>query len=165
MSAQTGMSVEEYLHTSFPGLDREYRDGELVERSSPDYLHGKTQAVLVAFFFALRSKFPVFPAVETRVKIRTGLYLIPDVSVFFPTEPSPLPENPPLIAIEVLSEDDRLSAVRKKLQEYRDWGVPHVWLVDTRERRFYTCDRALVEVERFEVPELALEILPSSIFD
>jgi Uma2 family endonuclease len=41
MSARTGLSVEEYLHTSFPDLDREYRDGELVERSLPDYLHGK----------------------------------------------------------------------------------------------------------------------------
>lgn len=34
MSVNTALSVEEYLHTSFPDLDREYRDGELVERIS-----------------------------------------------------------------------------------------------------------------------------------
>jgi Uma2 family endonuclease len=45
-----GVSVEEYLHTSFPDLDREYEDGELVERSLPDYLHGKVQALLVGIF-------------------------------------------------------------------------------------------------------------------
>jgi hypothetical protein len=41
MSAKTGVSVEEYLHTSFPALDREYRDGELVERSLPDICTGR----------------------------------------------------------------------------------------------------------------------------
>jgi hypothetical protein len=30
------IAVEQYLHSSFPGLDREYRDGEIVERSLPD---------------------------------------------------------------------------------------------------------------------------------
>ena len=46
MGARAGISVDGYLHTSFPDLDREYRDGELVERSVPDYLHGRTQALL-----------------------------------------------------------------------------------------------------------------------
>jgi Uma2 family endonuclease len=35
------MSVEEYLHTSFPDLDKEYWDGELVERALPERLHEK----------------------------------------------------------------------------------------------------------------------------
>jgi hypothetical protein len=29
------------------------------------------------------------------MKIRTGLYLIPDVAVFYPVEPEQIPENPP----------------------------------------------------------------------
>ncbi len=164
MSSRTVLSVEDYLHTSFSDLDKEYRDGELVERSLPDYFHGKTQALLIGLFIALQSKFKVFPCVETRVRIRTGLYLIPDVAVFYPEEPARIPESPPLIAIEVLSQDDRLSAVRAKLQEYRDWGVPHVWLVDPELKRLYTCDAGLVEVDRFTVPELDIEILPAQIF-
>jgi Uma2 family endonuclease len=55
MGAKTAISAEEYLRTSFPDLDREYRDGELVERTLPDYIHGKTQAVLAALFLALRA--------------------------------------------------------------------------------------------------------------
>ena len=39
MGSKAALPVEEYLHTSFPDLDKEYRDGELVERSLPDYLH------------------------------------------------------------------------------------------------------------------------------
>jgi Uma2 family endonuclease len=164
MSARTGVSVEEYLHLSFPELDREYRDGEIVERSLPTYLHGKTQGILIAIFIALRSK-SVFPSVETRMKIRTGLYLVPDVAVFYPDEPPDLPEDPPLIAIEVISPDDRMGAAREKLEEYRAWGVRHVWLVDPYSKRMYTCDEKLIEVTQFIVPELGIEISPAEIFN
>lgn len=37
MGAKTAIPAEEYLHTSFPDLDCEYRDGELVERPMPVY--------------------------------------------------------------------------------------------------------------------------------
>jgi hypothetical protein len=43
-------SGEEYLHTTFSDLDREYRDGNLIDRSLPDYLHGKMQALLSGIF-------------------------------------------------------------------------------------------------------------------
>ena len=84
MDAKTGVSIAEYLHTTFPDLDREYRDGELVERSWPDYLHSRTQALLVFFFEALRKRFPIYACPELRVKPREGLFLIPDVCAFWP---------------------------------------------------------------------------------
>jgi Uma2 family endonuclease len=130
METNAAISVEEYLRTSFPGIDCEYRDGELVERSLPGYAHGRTQALLGIFFQALPKQISVYTSVSTRMKMREGLYLIPDVSVFWPSEPIEVPDSPPLIAIEVLWTDDRLTAVREKLEEYRAWGVPHVWLVD-----------------------------------
>jgi Uma2 family endonuclease len=79
--------------------------------------------------------------------------------------PALLPDSPPLIAIEVLSPDDRLTAVREKLQEYRAWGVPHVWLVDPHSRRLYNCDTGLTEVASFAVPELGVKLGPVEIFD
>jgi len=44
MGAKSALSVEQYLHTSFPDLDKEYRDGELVERCLPTFEHGEIQA-------------------------------------------------------------------------------------------------------------------------
>lgn len=164
MSARAGVSVEEYLHSSFPDLDREYRDGEILERSLPDYLHGKVQLLLAAILAKMRDRFPVFPCVETRMKIRSGLYRIPDVALFYPDEPERIPEHPPLAVIEILSLDDRLSDVRQKLEEYREWGVPHVWLVDPHSRRMYTCETGLREVERLELLEFEFAITPSRIF-
>jgi len=165
MGAKTAISVEQYLHTAFPGLDREYRDGELLERSLPDYLHGRAQAALIAFFWALRSKLALFPCVETRMRLRPNLILIPDVAVFYQTEPPALPEKPPLVVIEVLSVDDRLNAVREKLEQYKAWGVPHVWLVDPHAKLLYTCDAGLIEVASLRVPELGIEITPEQVFE
>jgi Uma2 family endonuclease len=165
MGAKTAISLERYLHTIFPDVDREYRDGEVVERSLPDYLHGRVQGAIFAFFWALRSELALFPCVETRMRLRSNLVLIPDVAVFYPNEPSRVPDAPPLVVVEVLSLDDRLTAVREKLEEYRAWGVRHVWLVDPHAKRLYRCDEGLMEVASLRVTELGIELLPARIFD
>jgi len=165
MGAKTAIPAHEYLHTSFPDVDREYREGELVERTLPDYLHGRTQLLLGVFFEGLRSRLSVYACSETRMKLREDLYLMPDIAVFWPSAPALLPNTPPLVAIEVLSPDDRLTAVREKLQEYRAWGVSHVWLVDPHSRRLYACDTGLTEVTSFAIPELSVTLGASEIFD
>ena len=72
----------------------------------------------------------------------------------------------PLIVIEILSLDDRMPAVQEKLEEYRVWGVPHVWLVDPHSRRMYTCQTAgLTEVSSLRIPELDVEVTPDAIFE
>lgn len=164
MHAQTAIRVEDYLATSFTGLDREYRDGAVLERSLSDYLHGKIQLLLGAFFLALQRSHALYPSVETRMRLRPDLVFIPDVAVFHPSEPEGLPEKPPFVAIEVLSLDDRLSDVRAKLGEYRAWGVPHVWLVDPHAQRFYICESGLHEVESLTIPEMGIELTKSSLF-
>ena len=165
MGAKAAISLEEYLHTSFPNLDKEFRDGELVERSRPDSLHSRVQGILFALFWAIRSRFPIFPGVETRMQLRPGVILIPDVSVFYPDKPDLFPQAPPLVAIEVLSRDDRMTEVRSKLQEFKAWGVEHVWLVDPHGKRLYTCDAGLVEVALLKIAEFGLELGPAQVFD
>jgi Uma2 family endonuclease len=165
MGARTAISIERYLHTTFPDVDREYRYGEIVERSLPDYLHGRVQGAIFAFFWALRTELALFPCVETRMRLRSNLVLIPDVAVFHPDEPARVPDTPPLVVAEVLSLDDRLTAVREKLEEYKGWGVPHVWLVDPHGKRLYLCDKGLMEVTSLQIIELGIEILPIQIFD
>jgi len=166
MGTKAALPVEEYLRTAFPGLDKEYRDGELVERSLPDYLHSKTQGLLIALFVALRKAFPLFVCPELRVRIRPGLIRIPDVSVFYPNEPQErVPATAPFVAIEILSPDDRMTDVRNKLAEYRTRGVTYVWLVDPHSKRMYTCDAELAEVSILRIPELNIEVTPADIFE
>jgi hypothetical protein len=47
MSTPTPSSVEEYLHTVFDGSDREYLDGEIVERNRGNKSHGRVQGTFV----------------------------------------------------------------------------------------------------------------------
>jgi Uma2 family endonuclease len=165
MGVNTAIPIDEYLHTSFDGTDREYRDGEVVERSMPDFSHGECQGTLAAFFIALKKRLKLYPCTETRMRLPNRRVLIPDVAVFYLSKPPDLPDSPPLIAIEVLSPDDRLGKVRSKLEEYRAWGVPHVWLVDPHARRLYRCEEKLTEVDALRIEDLDIEITRADIFD
>jgi Uma2 family endonuclease len=166
MGVKAAASLDEYLRTSFPDLDREYRDGEIVERSLPDTLHSRTQALIAFFFETLHKRLSVFVYPELRLKLRESLVLIPDICVYWPDRASSrFPDVPPLLAIEIMSPDDRLTAVREKLEEYRAWGVKHVWLVDPNSRRLYTCDAGLTEVATLRVAEIDAELTPGDIFE
>jgi Uma2 family endonuclease len=166
MGTKAALSVEEYLHTSFPDLDKEYRDGQLVERSLPDYLHSKTQRLLIVFFALLGRTLPLFVSPELRLKIRPNRFLIPDISIFHGAEPTVcVPDYPPLVAIEILSPDDHLSAAGEKLEEYRAWGVKHAWLVDPHSKRMYSCDPILTEVATLRIPELGIEVTRADVFE
>ncbi|MBI1791405.1 MAG: Uma2 family endonuclease [Acidobacteria bacterium] len=168
MATKALISEEEYLRTSYPDLDCEYRNGEILERTLPDYRHARTQKRLIVIFDRLEAlRVPLFVCPELRLRLAKGLYRIPDVCVFSPEQPSEsVPSTPPLIAIEISSPDDRLTRIREKLEEYRQWGVPYVWLVDPHSRRLYGCTSAgLSEVPSFRVAEFDLEITAPEIFD
>jgi len=167
MATKALVSVEEYLRTSFPDLDREYRDGEIVERTLPDLKHSRAQKRLGAIFDQFEARqISLFACTELRLRVADRRVLIPDVCVFSPTLPTEsCPSTPPFIAIEIASPDDTLTEIREKLEEYRQWGVPHVWLVDPHSRRLYVCTAGLSEVAAFRLPEFEIEITPSQIFE
>jgi Uma2 family endonuclease len=165
MGAKTAISVAEYLRTSYPDLDREYRDGEVLERTLPDYLHSRTQVFLAAFFLALQKSLGLYVCSEVRLRLASDLFRIPDIAVFQRPQVTPVPDTTPFVAIEILSPDDRMSDVRAKLEDYRRCGVLHVWLVDPHAKHMYTCDAGLVEVPVLRIPELNLEVKPTDIFE
>src|SRR5258708_2459797 len=107
MSTKTTISIEEYLRTSFEGLDREYVDGEIVERSLLTNLHSKAQCRLGRIFDTFGDTLPLYARTELRSRVSGTRVRIPDVSVYSGEEPAdPVPVTPPLIAVEILSPDD-----------------------------------------------------------
>jgi len=166
MSAKSAVSMDEYLRTSFEDLDREYVDGEIVERTLPTNLHSKAQFRLAAIFDALANTRPLYGRVELRSRVSATRVRIPDVSIYAYVEPTdPVPATPPFIAIEILSPDDKQRALIAKLQEYRNWGASHTWLVDPQNRKLQIYENeALREVAAFDVPELDIHISAESIF-
>jgi Uma2 family endonuclease len=91
-----------------------------LDRSEPDVLHSRTQVLTGCFFEERRKARSVFPYIGLRLRVRETLVLIPDICVCWPERPtSRFPDIPPLVAIEIVSEDGRVTAVREKLEEYR----------------------------------------------
>lgn len=166
--ALSKVTEADYLATSFPDTDPEFREGSLIPRAITDYFHGSVQSKLSYLFLNLHygSGAPIRALTEVRHRVNGERYLVPDLAVQWTTSPEMLvPDYPPLIAIEVLSPSDTLSAVREKLAEYRDWGVPHVWLIDPHARVFYLYDaKGLHEVPTLPVPELTFELTPAEVF-
>ncbi|MDA1312851.1 MAG: Uma2 family endonuclease [Acidobacteria bacterium] len=160
MATQALVSPEEYLSTSFDGADREYVDGLIVERNVGENPHSEVQARLIEIFYELRKRHPLHCRPELRLKLAPTRYRIPDVAVFHPDKPVELvPDRPPLIVIEIVSREDRYTEVLKKLEEYRVWGVPHVWVVDPWRRTLSAYgEKGLITAAAFLIGELGIEI-------
>ena len=166
MSTKSAVSIEEYLRTSFEGLDREYVDGEIVERTLPDYLHSKTQCRLSGLIWDLSKTRLLHGRTELRSRVAQTRVRIPDVSIYAGVEPTErVPSQVPLVAIEILSPDDRNSKVMQKLKEYSDWGVQHIWLVDPERRTLQVyANGALSEAFALTIPEFEVQLTGAEIF-
>jgi Uma2 family endonuclease len=146
MSTGVLVPLEEYLATTYHP-DREYVDGELVERNVGEYNHSLLQSLVATSINILGASVRPrrFVALtEQRVRVREGAdavrrYRIPDVIVL-PAghRKTPVTIDPPTVAIEILSPDDSLNQIFEKCREYLKLGVPNVWILDPRALRIYT---------------------------
>jgi Uma2 family endonuclease len=163
MGVGTLISVEEYLNTSYDP-DVEFVDGVLVERNVGDEQHSNVQSNVI---FALRSKYKqikVYP--ELRSRVTQTRYRLPDVSVTLePATGQKALVEAAFVAIEILSEDDRMTRVIEKLKEYVANGTPHIWLIDPRLRQMFTYGgTGLQEVSVFTTDNPGLELTHEEVF-
>ncbi|MBI3698726.1 MAG: Uma2 family endonuclease [Acidobacteria bacterium] len=167
MEAKTQISVEEYLETSFDGPDCDYVDGEIVERNVGENPHSKAQVNLVGFFFNLPKELCLHVRTELRMRVALRRFRIADVAVFAGEEPAEyVPSSPPLVAIEILSRKDQYAEIMAKFDDYRNWGVAHIWFVDPWLRRIHVyAPGSLQEVTAFQLPEYGVEIPASVVFE
>lgn len=64
----------------------------------------------------------------------------------------PIFSEPQLIVVEVLSPEDRQSRMQRRIEDYRSFGVPHIWVVDPAQRIGWDCsDGNWIRRMRFEV--------------
>jgi Uma2 family endonuclease len=45
--------------------------------------------------------------------------------------------NPPHLCIEILSKDDTMQYMQQKIDDYLDFGVPYVWIINPWNRKGY----------------------------
>jgi Uma2 family endonuclease len=135
MATLSAVPVEEYLRTYYDP-DREYVEGQLVERHVGEYFHSLLQ-VLIVSELQVRSRERRFRAfTEQRVRVSDApRYRIPDICVkALPHQITPVLERPDL-AIEILSPDDETGEMMDKIADYVAAGIPYIWMVDPYKRR------------------------------
>lgn len=138
-------SMAEYMNTDY-SPDAEYVDGAIVERNVGKKSHGKIQRRLITWFDTRYPDFPVWP--EQRVQTIPGRRCrIPDVCVTLEEPVLEVFDAPPFICIEILSEGDTISDYFEKFDEYSEFGVPYIWVIDPRRKKAYSYrDGSLEEV-------------------
>lgn len=167
MAISTQVTVEEYLRTSHDP-DCEYVDGEVLDRNVGTKKHSKVQRNLLAFFLRHQGEFGVFALQEWRMRTNERRYRIPDLLVIAGAEPDEeILSTPPLICVEILSPEDCMARMQKKIHEYLTFGVRYVWVLvpETREAFVYTLDGIEKAAGALRTANPPIEIPLSQVFD
>jgi Uma2 family endonuclease len=162
MATLTTVPVEEYLSTTYDP-DREYVDGQLVERQVGEYLHSRLQ-ILLGALLTLREREHRFRAfTEQRVRVSDEpRYRIPDISVkALPHEILSILVQPDL-AIEIVSPKDEVQEMLTKIGDYLAAGIPHIWVVDPYKRTLVEADQA--GIRRVNTQKLSTPLVGESDF-
>lgn len=130
--------------------------------------HAYVQGLLVQLFLNHMSEWQCLALPEQRVRIGSGRYRIPDVCVIERSAPrEPIISHAPLLCIEILSPEDRMSRIRERVEDYFFLGTQHVWVVDTELRKAYICSRrGFQEPENgaLEIPGTPIRVVLSELF-
>ena len=130
--------LTEYLHTTYRP-DREYIDGEIVERNMGKWEHARIQALLTIWFGRHEQEWSIQTATEWRTQVSATRIRIPDV-VVVRDEPQPdVLAEPPLLVVEVLSPDDSYSETQKRALDCTRMGVQTIWMIDPDTRTARVC--------------------------
>ncbi|HWF47151.1 MAG TPA: Uma2 family endonuclease [Bryobacteraceae bacterium] len=155
------VSINEYLNTSYRP-DQELLEGQLVERNVGEYDHSNLQGTLIGWMYQRQREWKIRVLPEQRIRVSPTRFRIPDVCVISrDQEIEPVLTKPPLLVIEVLSKDDTLRSIQDRVDDYRAFGIPNIWVLDPVKRRAYVCthgDFREPKNETLEIPGSPIRI-------
>jgi Uma2 family endonuclease len=162
------MTMEQYLRTSFRP-DCDFVDGRIEERYLGEYKHGLLQMEVGFWFRSRREEWNVRVVGELRTRVSADRVRIPDVTVVYDDAATAerVRVTAPLIAIEILSPEDRLSRVLLRLEDFRKMGIENIWLLDPEERVAFVYAATglrMVEGSRLDVAGTGIYMDLSAVF-
>jgi Uma2 family endonuclease len=111
MATSTRLSLLQYMKTNYRP-DREYVDGELVERNVGKWEHARLQALLTVWLGSQEKTWSVKVATEQRLKV---------------------------LVVEILSPADTYTETQSRSADYLHMGVSCVWIIDPTSRTGRQC--------------------------
>jgi Uma2 family endonuclease len=165
MASSTLISVSEYLKNSYRP-DCDYVDGRIEERNVGEHDHSALQKALILWFGKHEQDWNIEVLPEQRVQVSPTRFRVPDVCLVSADQPvEQILTHPPLACIEILSPEDTMRRMQERVEDYRRFDVPNIWILDPGTRRGYNC-RPLgwLEVAEFEIPNTPIRLVLSEVF-
>jgi Uma2 family endonuclease len=111
--------------------DAEFVDGDIEERPMAQYDHNNWQQAILDYFLHHAKEWGIRSVFSQRIKIREGCYRVPDVAILDRVNPKEqVVTRPPMGLFEVLSPEDAVQRLNRKLRDYEEMGIPQVWVLD-----------------------------------
>lgn len=161
------VTVEEYLHTSYRP-DCDFLDGRIEERNVGEHDHAYLQALLTILFGKNREAWGLKSLPAVRIQVSRTRFRVPDLSVLRANTPKErILTHPPLLVIEILSPEDRLSHFQVRIDDYLAFGIENIWIFDPETRRAWTADGEglhLVQNGELTVPGTPIRVVLGEMF-
>ena len=153
MATTTHVPVEVYLRSSYEP-DAEYVDGKIERRPAALFDHASWHGAILAWFSPNEKEWNVCALPSLRVRVAATRYRVPDVTLLDRSlPPEQIITHPPPAVFEILSPEDRLQRLKRKLEDYRIMGIPEIWLIDPQDSTFYRYeDLQLLRNDSFSHP-------------
>ena len=133
----THIPIEVYLRSDYEP-DAEYVDGEIEERTRGIYDHSSWQEAIQKWFWMHEREWNTRAKAELRVHVAPTRFRVPDVTILDRSRPiEQIITHPPIAVFEVLSPEDTMTRVIRKLDDYGAMGIPHIWVINPESRKSY----------------------------
>lgn len=164
-TVRTQVPVEVYLRSSEYEPDAEFVDGKIEERPVGEFDHAAWQLAIIKWFLRHEEEWKIEVLPEPRVQTAPTRFCVPDVTVLDRSLPvERIITHPPIAVFEVLSPEDTLSRLKRKLEDYRTMGIPDVWVIDPEGGSFSRYeDSQLNRSETFSDPTRGIVFEMSSV--
>ena len=157
--------LEEYLTTNYEP-DCEWIEGEVKGRNMGEQSHVRVQVFLITYFSMRKDALGIRVDAEQRVQVSAERYRVPDVSLMRASDPyEEIVRTPPLLCVEILSREDRMTEMEDKIEDYLKMGVETIWVINPKARSVVMCDAGgSRRVSELTVPGTSIRVGASEVF-
>jgi Uma2 family endonuclease len=154
MATTSHVPVEVYLRSSYEP-DAESVDGVIEERPAGEYDHSAWQGAICFWFDQHAQEWNLRVRPALRVQVAATRFRVPDATVLDRAQPiEQIVTHPPAAVFEILSPEDTMQRLKRKLEDYRTMGIPEVWVIDPQDGAYYRYeDRQLLSRDSFSYTE------------
>lgn len=150
------ISIERYLNRNNFRPDVDFVDGRLVSRNIGEFDHADVVGELSFRLGSKAEEWSIIGLISVRVRVSATRVRVPDLCVLDANlNHEQVIGHPPMLCIEVLGSEDTVTAMRERIQDFLDMGVPEVWIFDPWTRTAFVCTNGAMTAHKQSILRLA----------